>query len=410
MRTKTSNITIINPRTSKFLPNTRQKLHQHQEATMPPPRRPIVHIASDDPEFDPDFLSALQTEGFETTYIPIITKPNAKADLTPLRHIADDLERGELYSLIAFGSAATACLDFYAEAQPHCAALISYYPTSIANPLVKFPTSLRTATHLASSQNFKPAWANCFTYDGVLPGFAEQDLEEFDRIAAELAWSRTLGVLRAAFGIEADLERVWEEHQSHVESRDAGAVVRSFVPDAEEAHVNYVPTMTGGIGQEDLFIFYRDYFMPSTPPSTSMRLVSRTIGVDRVVDEMVLSFEHTQVIPWMLPDVPPTGRSVSIAVVAIVCIRGGKLCHENVYWDQASVLVQIGLLDPKLVPKDMKEQGLERLPVVGVEAARKVLDVRAEQSNGLLSSWKKRSRGDPGAQMPVRPKQAASVE
>jgi hypothetical protein len=265
-------------------------------------------------------------------------------------------------------------------------------------------------THLASSQNFKPAWANCFTYEGVLPGFAERDLEEFESVAAGLAWSRTLGVLRKAFGVEGDLERVWEEHQDHVASGDASTVVRGFVTDGEEPHVNHVPTMTGGIGQEDLFVFYRDYFMPSNPPSTSMRLVSRTVGVDRVVDEMVLSFEHTQLMPWMLPDVPPTGKSVSIAVVAIVCIRGGKLCHENVYWDQASVLVQIGLLDPMLVPKDMRAQGLERLPVVGAEAARKVLDVSAEPSNGLLSSWKKRSRGDPGAQMPVRPKQAANVE
>jgi hypothetical protein len=378
-----------------------------------PPRRPLVHIASDDPSFDPDFLSALQNEGFQTTYIPLLpphTNPNAKPDLTPLRHIADDLERGEFYALIAFGSAATACLDFYAEQQPHCAALVAYYPTSIANPLMRFPTSLRTATHLASSQNFAPAFNNCYTYESVLPGFAEQDLEEYDRIAAELAWSRTLGVLRAAFGIEADLERVWEEHQGHVASKDAAAVVRGFVADAEEAYVNYVPTMTGGIGQEDLLVFYRDYFMPSTPPSAHMRLVSRTVGVDRVVDEMVLSFEHTQVIPWMLPDVPPTGKSVSVAVVAVVCMRGGKLYHENIYWDQASVLVQIGLLDPMLVPQSMRQQGLERLPVVGAEAARKVLDVRAELSNELLSSWKKRSRGDPGAQMPVRPEQAANVE
>jgi hypothetical protein len=287
---------------------------------------------------------------------------------------------------------------------------VAYYPTSITNPVMKFPTSLRMATHLAASQNFAPAWTNCYTYEAVLPGFGERDLEEYDRVAAELAWSRTLGVLRAAFGIEADLERVWEEHQGQVARKDADAVVRGFGPDAEEAHVNYVPTMTGGIGQEDLLVFYRDYFMPSTPPSTSMRLVSRTVGVDRVVDEMVLSFEHTQAIPWMLPDVPPTGRSVSIAVVAVVCIRGGKLCHEKIYWDQASVLVQIGLLDPMLVPKSMREQGLERLPVVGAEAARKVLDVKAEPSNGLLSSWKKRSRGDAGAQMPVRPKQAANVE
>jgi hypothetical protein len=140
-----------------------------------------------------------------------------------------------------------------------------------------------------------------------------------------------------------------------------------------------------------------------------MRLVSRTIDVDRVVDEMVFSFEHTQEVPWMLPDVPPTGKRVSVALVAIVCIRGGKLYHEHIYWDQASVLVQIGLLDPKLVPQNMKDRGMERLPVVGAESARKVLDESSEPSNELLSSWKSRSRGT-SVEMPARPKQAANVQ
>ena len=112
----------------------------------------------------------------------------------------------------------------------------------------------------------------------------------------------------------------------------------------------------------------------------------------------------------MLPGVPPTGRKVSVALVAIVCIRGGKLYHEHIYWDQASVLVQIGLLDPKLVPQSMREQGMERLPVVGAESARKVLDEGSEPSNELLASWKSRSRGDPEVKMPVRPKQAASAQ
>ena len=84
---------------------------------------------------------------------------------------------------------------------------------------------------------------------------------------------------------------------------------------------------------------------------------------------------------------PPTNRSVQITVVSIVSIRGGKLWHVQLYWDQASVLVQIGLLDPKLVPGDMKKQGLERLPVIGKEAAEKVLDEGSHPSNELISSW-----------------------
>ena len=370
---------------------------------MSPPR---VHIISDDPEFDSEFISHLQAEGFETTYLALLptSKNNNKPDITPLLHIADDLETGELYAVIAFGAAATACLDFYSSAQPHCCALIAYYPTAIVNPKVKFPPSLRTTTHLAASQNFAPAFPS-YTYENVAPGFAERDLEEYERVPASLAWTRTLGILRAAFNIAVDLERVWEEHvELEFATKDAAATMRTMVA---EPYVNHIPTLTGGIGQEDLFLFYRDYFIPSNPPSTAMQLVSRTIGVDRVVDEMVFSFEHTQPVPWMLPDVPPTGKKVSVALVAIVCIRGGKLYHEHIYWDQASVLVQLGLLDPKLVPQAMRDQGMRRLPVVGAESARKVLNESSEPSNELLSSWKNgKAQSDAGATMPLRPKQA----
>jgi carboxymethylenebutenolidase len=88
----------------------------------------------------------------------------------------------------------------------------------------------------------------------------------------------------------------------------------------------------------------------------------------------------------MLPGVPPTNRSVEVPVVCIVSIRGGRLLSEQMYWDQASVLVQIGLLDPKLVPGDMRRNGLQRLPVTGREAAEKVLDDESHPSNGLISA------------------------
>ena len=90
----------------------------------------------------------------------------------------------------------------------------------------------------------------------------------------------------------------------------------------------------------------------------------------------------------MLPDVPPTNKEIKVALVSIVCIRGGKLYHEHIYWDQASVLVQAGLLDPKYVPPAMKKQGLKRLPVYGAETADKVLDESSQPSNELISGWK----------------------
>ena len=106
-----------------------------------------------------------------------------------------------------------------------------------------------------------------------------------------------------------------------------------------------------------------------------MKLISRTIGTDRVVDELYFKFSHTQEIPWLLPGVNPTNRQVEIIIVSVVCMRGTKLCHEHIYWDSASVLAQIGLIDAK------------SLPVVGAEGARKVLDETGEFSNKLVPDW-----------------------
>ena len=152
-------------------------------------------------------------------------------------------------------------------------------------------------------------------------------------------------------------------------------------------YVNHIPTLTGGIGAEDLLRFYADFFIPGNPPSLCTRLLSRTIGVDRIIDEMLVTFKHTHEIPWMLPGIPATDKQVKVALVSVVCIRGGKLYHEHIYWDQASVLVQVGLLDPQLVPESMKKQGVKRLPVVGAEGAEKVVDEESVESNELIPEW-----------------------
>ena len=158
----------------------------------------------------------------------------------------------------------------------------------------------------------------------------------------------------------ADLIRLWEEHTKHeFATRDTEATLDTMVDDA---YVNHVPTMTGGSGKAALREFYSRDFIPSMPPDTTLTPVSRTVGEDQLVDEMIFSFTHTQEIPWMLPGIAPTNRRVEIPLVAIVRFRGDKLAHEHIYWDQASVLKQIGLLPAAT------------LPVFGAETARKVLD------------------------------------
>lgn len=162
--------------------------------------------------------------------------------------------------------------------------------------------------------------------------------------------------------METDLARLWEEHTRHeFATRDTEATLATMV---EDAYVNHIPVLTGGRGRDALRRFYERDFIPAMPPDTTLMPVSRTVGEDQLVDEMIFSFTHTQEMPWMLPGVAPTNRRVQIPLVAIVRFRDGKLAHEHIYWDQASVLKQIGLLtDPAL-------------PVFGAETARKVLDPR----------------------------------
>ncbi len=171
---------------------------------------------------------------------------------------------------------------------------------------------------------------------------------------------------------EHDLVALWEEHCRHeFETRDVDTTMATMVPDP---YVNHIPTMTGGVGHDLLKRFYKYHFIGGNPPDMALHPITRTVGTDRVVDEMVLSFTHTTEIDWMLPGVAPSGRKVEIPLVAIVQFRDGKVAHEHIYWDQASVLVQVGLLDPK------------GLPVAGVETARKVLD-KTQPSNALMTRW-----------------------
>src|SRR4051794_37137483 len=157
-----------------------------------------------------------------------------------------------------------------------------------------------------------------------------------------------------------DLAALWEEHCRHeFETRDVDATMATMTP---EPYVNHVPTMAGGVGHDELKRFYKYHFIGGHSPDTTMIPVSRTVGADCLVDEMIFRFTHDSVVDWMLPGVPPTGRVVEVALVAIVRFRDGKVAHEHIYWDQASVLVQIGLLDPR------------GLPVAGAESAQKVLD------------------------------------
>jgi len=191
----------------------------------------------------------------------------------------------------------------------------------------------------------------------------------YDRTSASLAFTRTLALLRDNIGsLErpgGDLETLWDDHLLTRFSDKGTTAAATLGTLSRGATVLHIPTLVGAAGEHALRRFYQEIFLPGVPPSLRITLVSRTVGVDKIVDEMVLAFRHTCEIPWMLPGVPPTDREVEVPIVTVVTVRAGKLVKEHVYWDQASVLVQVGLL----------QKGT--LPVVGVEAAWKVLDERA---------------------------------
>ncbi|RDW74705.1 dienelactone hydrolase [Aspergillus mulundensis] len=354
----------------------------------------------------------------------------------------DDLEPGERYAVMAYNRPAYLLwLSHHQQTStnpfPRLCALIAFYPDAPdsasmdSSEPARLPPSTTAATtstslafqndptlaiqiHLAGSQNESFAmWddsnkrhrCHILFYPESKPGFAESTVSPtYDRTSSRLAWSRALNCLKRGFGWPGgggdwgapDPELVWEGYWRNIHetaknpfSTSSPDMLGLMVgggtgnPDFDDRTcVNCVPSGAGGRSSpSEITTFYSTQFVPAGPPSQRIRLLSRTSGADRVVDELLLTFEHTEEIPWLLPGVPPTGRSVRIPLIMTVSFLGGKIANHNMYWDQASVLVQIGLLDPTLIPSGFKTTGpnregkdsIERMPVVGEEAANSVL-------------------------------------
>jgi carboxymethylenebutenolidase len=152
----------------------------------------------------------------------------------------------------------------------------------------------------------------------------------------------------------------WSEHmRAEFETMDVEQTLQTMTA---EPCVNCVPTMMGGFGATEVRRFYRDHFIGQWPPDITITPISRTAGNDQIVDEMMITFTHDRVIDCILPGVAPTGRKIEVPTVVIVRFEGGKVAREHIYWDQGSVLVQAGLIDP------------DGLPLAGAEVAAKLKD------------------------------------
>ena len=266
-------------------------------------------------------------------------------------------------------------LAYLAACRTDADAVVGYYGVGIDAALeeadrIRCPLTL----HIAELDKFCPPAArerivqtlegrpgvSLHVYPGMDHAFARTGGEHFHKPSALMAHERSIATLKGAIGPHYDLSALWDKHcEYEFGTRNVDDTMSTMVA---EPYVNHIPTMTGGVGYKELHAFYSNHFVDSNPPDTSLTPISRTVGATQVVDELLFSFTHTSEIPWMLPGVAPTGKRVEVPLLAVVKFRGNKLWHEHIYWDQASVLVQVGLLDPRL------------LPVAGVETARKLLD------------------------------------
>jgi carboxymethylenebutenolidase len=171
---------------------------------------------------------------------------------------------------------------------------------------------------------------------------------------------------------EQTLIDTWEAHTAaEFESKDADAALATMTAHPVLIHV---PVGTGATGREALRAFYRHVFIPQVPPDMSLRLLSRSVTSDRLIDEFILEFTHTVQIDWLVPGLAPTGRHVAVPTVGVIAFEGDRISSEHIYWDQASVLAQLDVLD-------------QRLPILGNAQSARLLDPHAP-ANSLIAEFR----------------------
>ena len=162
-------------------------------------------------------------------------------------------------------------------------------------------------------------------------------------------------------GPSVRLGNIFDRHvKFEFEDKDVESTMKTMV---KEPYVHHVPVMTGGIGYRNVYNFYKNYFVGKMPEDVKITRISRTVGRNQVVDELILSFTHDIEIKSMIPGIQPTGKYVELPHVVVMKFRGNKIVHEHVYWDQASLLTQIGILDQS------------NLPITGIEQSQKLKEL-----------------------------------
>ncbi|GJJ12988.1 hypothetical protein Clacol_007235 [Clathrus columnatus] len=256
--------------------------------------------------------------------------------------------------------------------QQHITCLVSYgTPCDLECPVPLLSHIPNTA--LVPATNNHQSYTR-YTYPTSGRFFVLPQCEDYHAGSAGVSHSRSLVFLRKHIGgPHFDLEAIWDEHTYfEFEIRSVAKTMGTM--------------MTGGIGRDNLTAFYRDHFIFSNPADTSIEPVSRTVGADRIIDEFIFSLTHDRIVDWLLPGVAPTGKKLSIPMMSVVNVRGDRLYHEHIWWDQAGALKQVGIL-PSHLPHPLTGEST-RLPITGIEAARLLVDETDGESNEMLEeSW-----------------------
>ncbi|OHW93606.1 carboxymethylenebutenolidase [Colletotrichum incanum] len=349
-----------------------------------------INLSKHDKILDPPPAQKWAEEGYAVAQLIVTPGANDVADqvssaINSLREL-DSCDDKERFGVIAH---LTASSQQIADALEKCseirAAVFFNFGLALAIP---------TLSHLPGTQAEAPksvSTAKTHSYPAARDFFVIPSHPNFNANAAGLAHTRTLTFLKPILGGPYfDLEAVWEEHTLfEFGERNVEKTMATMV---EQPYVNHIPTLTGGVGRRHLTNFYRDHFIFNNPDDTELELVSRTVGIDRVIDEFVFKCTHNKVIDWLLPGVPPTGKHLSIPFTSVVNVRGDHLHHEHIAWDQATALRQLGLL-PEYLPFPYQINGSGpadgkkfefKLPVAGVESAHKLVDESAAESNAMF--------------------------
>ncbi len=148
--------------------------------------------------------------------------------------------------------------------------------------------------------------------------------------------------------IAKELLEGWQQHcYFEFEKKDARAALGTM---SDNPHALLVPLAIGGRGREGVYNFYHDYFLAQLPADIMAVPISQVVGENILAEEAVYQFTHAQVMDWLIPGVPPTGKRLEVGVVGIITFENGKVATEHLYWNDASVLAQVGILDPSKVP------------------------------------------------------------